>query len=143
MKLVVLDIEDAMQVTFMEAFLRIGKFAGSDSRTFSAWLGRIAENNLCDGIRPHGESDICFAAAKSAGQGQGVRLHHPGLCGVGSGGANSVDPGIPDSLPVHGGLPPDGRLSPRGQGNVWDPHPLHRLASAGKRSRLAICHMEG
>lgn len=47
----VLDVEDVMQVTFVEAFLQIGKFTGSDARSFSAWLGRIAQNNLRDAIR--------------------------------------------------------------------------------------------
>ena len=47
----VLDIDDVMQVTFIEAFLQIGQFTGSDTRSFSAWLGRIAENNLRDAIR--------------------------------------------------------------------------------------------
>ncbi len=47
----VLDVEDVMQVTFVEAFLQIGTFTGSDERSFAAWLGRIAENNLRDAIR--------------------------------------------------------------------------------------------
>ena len=47
----VLDVEDVLQVTFLEAFLRISQCKASDSRSFHAWLMRIAENNLCDAIR--------------------------------------------------------------------------------------------
>ncbi|MCK4660113.1 MAG: hypothetical protein KAV82_11380 [Phycisphaerae bacterium] len=46
-----LDGADVMQVTYMEAFLRIGQFAGRTPETFVAWLTRIAENNLRDAIK--------------------------------------------------------------------------------------------
>jgi RNA polymerase sigma-70 factor (ECF subfamily) len=45
-----LDADDVMQVTYVEAFLRIGDLRGGES-AFRAWLGRMAENNLADGIR--------------------------------------------------------------------------------------------
>lgn len=49
----VVDEDDVMQVTYMEAFLRINRFAvGADAHgSFLAWLSRIAENNLKDAIR--------------------------------------------------------------------------------------------
>lgn len=47
----VLEVDDVMQITFLEVFLQIGSFTGSDAQSFSAWLGRIAENNLRDAIR--------------------------------------------------------------------------------------------
>ena len=45
-----LDIDDVMQVTYMEAFLRIGQLQGHDEPTFVAWLTRIAQNNLRDAV---------------------------------------------------------------------------------------------
>lgn len=50
----VLDIDDVMQVTCLEAFLRIGQFKPQNKRTFEAWLKRIAENNLKDAIKELG-----------------------------------------------------------------------------------------
>ena len=46
-----LDIDDVMQVTYLEAFLHIDELSGSNRRAFCAWLTRIAENNLRDAIR--------------------------------------------------------------------------------------------
>ncbi len=46
-----LDIEDVLQVTYIEVFLQIGNFNGEEEKTFLAWLVRIAENNLRDAIR--------------------------------------------------------------------------------------------
>lgn len=45
------DPDDVMQVTYVEAFLRIGTFASSETPAFVAWLRRIAENNLRDAIK--------------------------------------------------------------------------------------------
>ena len=45
------DAEDVMQVTFLEAFLRINRFQPGGAGSFSAWLSRIAENNLRDAIK--------------------------------------------------------------------------------------------
>jgi RNA polymerase sigma-70 factor (ECF subfamily) len=45
------DLDDVMQVTYLEAFLRIGAFTPGGPGAFSAWLRRIAENNLRDAIR--------------------------------------------------------------------------------------------
>jgi RNA polymerase sigma factor (sigma-70 family) len=46
-----LDAEDVMQVTYLEAFLRIARFTPRDSGGFVAWLNRIATNNLRDAVR--------------------------------------------------------------------------------------------
>lgn len=43
--------DDVLQVTFMEAFLRIGALRGRSRPEFRAWLGRIAENNLRGAVR--------------------------------------------------------------------------------------------
>jgi RNA polymerase sigma-70 factor (ECF subfamily) len=45
------ELDDVMQVTYLEAFLRIGDFVPAGAGAFGAWLGRIAENNLRDAIR--------------------------------------------------------------------------------------------
>lgn len=45
------DADDVMQVTYLEAFLQIRKFQSGSLEGFSAWLRRIAENNLKDAIR--------------------------------------------------------------------------------------------
>jgi RNA polymerase sigma-70 factor (ECF subfamily) len=50
----VLDIDDVMQVTYLEAFLRIGQFTPHAKGTFDAWLRRIADNNLKDAIKELG-----------------------------------------------------------------------------------------
>lgn len=47
----VLDTADIMQVTYFEAFLQIPRFDVERAEPFSAWLRRIAENNLRDAIR--------------------------------------------------------------------------------------------
>lgn len=47
----VLDVDDVMQVTFMEAFLHIHKFDPGNAIAFTAWLRRIAENNLRDAVK--------------------------------------------------------------------------------------------
>jgi RNA polymerase sigma factor (sigma-70 family) len=47
----VIDADDVMQVTYLEAFLQIGRFDPGSPSTFEAWLHRIAENNLRDALR--------------------------------------------------------------------------------------------
>lgn len=47
----VLEEDDVLQVTFLEAFLRIGTFTPRGPGAFLAWLTQIAENNLRDAIR--------------------------------------------------------------------------------------------
>jgi RNA polymerase sigma-70 factor, ECF subfamily len=42
---------DVMQVTYLEAFLRIGQLRDRTSKAFMAWLTRLARNNLRDGIK--------------------------------------------------------------------------------------------
>lgn len=46
-----LDAGDVMQITYLEAFLEIGRFLPDNAEAFEAWLRRIAENNLRDAIR--------------------------------------------------------------------------------------------
>ncbi|HKQ50424.1 MAG TPA: sigma-70 family RNA polymerase sigma factor [Phycisphaerae bacterium] len=45
------DEDDVLQVTYLEAFLQIKKLQPSGMPAFVAWLRRIAENNLQDAIR--------------------------------------------------------------------------------------------
>lgn len=40
-----------MQVTYTEAFLRIGTMQARNEKSFVAWLSQIAQNNLRDAIR--------------------------------------------------------------------------------------------
>jgi len=47
----VLDPADVMQVTYLEAFLRIASFDPKGKASFPTWLRHIAENNLKDAIR--------------------------------------------------------------------------------------------
>ena len=47
----VVDADDVMQVTYLEAFLRIAEFHATGPGAFRAWLRRIAENNLRDAIK--------------------------------------------------------------------------------------------
>ncbi len=42
---------DVMQVTYLEAFLRIKTFDPDRGTSFEAWLRRIAENNLRDAVK--------------------------------------------------------------------------------------------
>jgi len=49
-----LDEDDVLQVTYLEAFLRIGQFSPAEDDpggSFLAWLTRIAENNLRDAVK--------------------------------------------------------------------------------------------
>jgi RNA polymerase sigma-70 factor (ECF subfamily) len=43
--------DDILQVTFLEAFLRIRSFVPSGPGAFLSWLRRISDNNLRDAIR--------------------------------------------------------------------------------------------
>jgi RNA polymerase sigma-70 factor (ECF subfamily) len=47
----IVDADDVMQVTYLEAFLRIRAFKPSGPGSFVRWLMRIAENNLRDAIK--------------------------------------------------------------------------------------------
>ncbi|HKQ47858.1 MAG TPA: RNA polymerase sigma factor [Phycisphaerae bacterium] len=46
-----LDEDDVMQVTYLEAFLHIDQLTARDTQSFLAWLTRIAENAIRDAIR--------------------------------------------------------------------------------------------
>ncbi len=45
------DADDVMQVTYIEAFLHIDRMTAREPAGFVAWLKRIAENNLRDAIK--------------------------------------------------------------------------------------------
>lgn len=47
----VVDSDDIMQVTYLEAFLRVKSFRGQGVGAFSSWLARIANNNLRDAVQ--------------------------------------------------------------------------------------------
>ena len=46
-----LDVEDILQVSYLEAFLRIGSLRDPTPTGFRAWMRRLTENNLRDAIR--------------------------------------------------------------------------------------------
>jgi RNA polymerase sigma-70 factor, ECF subfamily len=46
-----LEPEDVMQITYVEAFLQIGRFDPRRGTSFENWLSQIAQNNLRDAIR--------------------------------------------------------------------------------------------
>lgn len=47
----VVDEDDVLQVTFMEACTRLDKFTGGGAAGFLAWLSKLAENNRIDAVR--------------------------------------------------------------------------------------------
>ncbi len=47
----VLEEDDVLQVTYLEAFMRISSFSPRGPGAFLAWLSHIADNNLRDAIR--------------------------------------------------------------------------------------------
>ncbi len=47
----VIEPEDVLQVTYIEAFLNVGDFRPDGPGTFFAWLWRIAQNNVRDAVR--------------------------------------------------------------------------------------------
>jgi RNA polymerase sigma factor (sigma-70 family) len=47
----VLDVDDVMQVTYMEVFVRFDQFVGNRIDAFRRWISQIAQNNLRDAIR--------------------------------------------------------------------------------------------
>ncbi|MFO0974460.1 MAG: sigma-70 family RNA polymerase sigma factor [Phycisphaerae bacterium] len=46
-----LDVDDVLQVSYLEAFLQIGAFKGQTIESLSPWLRQIAEHNLQDAIK--------------------------------------------------------------------------------------------
>lgn len=46
----VIDRDDILQITYLEAFLQIACFKG-DADVFGCWLDRIARNNLLDAVK--------------------------------------------------------------------------------------------
>lgn len=49
-----LEPEDVLQVSFLEAFLRIASLRDTSPAGFRAWIGRIVRNNLLDALRALG-----------------------------------------------------------------------------------------
>lgn len=47
----VLDVEDVLQVTFLQVIQNIGRFEYRGEGSFLAWVSTVAENNLRDAIR--------------------------------------------------------------------------------------------
>lgn len=47
----ILDEDDVLQVTFMEACTRLDRFTGGGAAGFLAWLTKLADNNRIDAIR--------------------------------------------------------------------------------------------
>lgn len=47
----VLELDDVLQVTYAEAFLKIGGFEARGETTIVDWLTRIAENNIRDAVK--------------------------------------------------------------------------------------------
>lgn len=47
----VIDVDDVMQVTYLEAFLQFSRFQPQGIPAFVGWLRRIAENNLRDAVK--------------------------------------------------------------------------------------------
>jgi len=47
----ILDEDDILQVTFMEACTRLEKFTGGGASGFLAWLSKLADNNRIDAVR--------------------------------------------------------------------------------------------
>ncbi|MHC5108319.1 MAG: RNA polymerase sigma factor [Planctomycetota bacterium] len=47
----VFDVDDVVQVTFMEAYLRLGQFVSDTPQAFESWLKMIAKNNVRAGVR--------------------------------------------------------------------------------------------
>src|SRR5437867_12054617 len=45
------NAEDVMQVTYLEAFMRFGQLETFDADSVTAWLTRVAQNNLKDAIK--------------------------------------------------------------------------------------------
>lgn len=51
-----LDLDDVLQVTYLEAFLRVRGLRTPTLASFTSWLARIAENNLRDAVRALGST---------------------------------------------------------------------------------------
>ena len=62
------DVDDVLQVTFLEAFLRIRGLGQPTAMAFHAWLRRIAEHNLADAVRAFGRQKRDGAMRLTHGQ---------------------------------------------------------------------------
>jgi len=73
-----IDVDDVLQVTYLEAFLQIGRFDPSRGVSFVTWLRRIAANNLRDalrGVQRHLHSPVERRAAVGPGEDSVVGLY--------------------------------------------------------------------
>ncbi len=75
-----LDADDVMQVTYLEAYLRVRRLRTPTERGFAKWLTRIAENNLRDAIRGLARDKRAGAALRvtrgAAGESARTLLEH-------------------------------------------------------------------
>lgn len=53
-----IDLDDLMQISYMEAFLSIRRFTSESDGAFHVWLLRIARNNLFDAMREFQHTQI-------------------------------------------------------------------------------------
>jgi RNA polymerase sigma-70 factor, ECF subfamily len=82
-----LDADDVLQVSFLECFLRIGRFEYRGPDSFERWLAQISRHNLLDAIRSlerasqiptekrisvHNEMDSSFALLELLGSSTGT-----------------------------------------------------------------------
>lgn len=86
-----LEPEDVLQVTYMEAFLRAGALRTRTTAGFAAWLERMARNNLNDALRE------LTRAKRPDGHGRVTR-------GAGGDSAQTLLAGLEGSEPTAGGL---------------------------------------
>lgn len=69
----VLDPDDVMQVSYLEAFMRIDRFEPRGDGSFAGWLNQIAKNNMRDAIdelsrlkRPQPDQRVVGSSDESA-----------------------------------------------------------------------------
>ena len=63
------DLDDVMQVTFLEAFLHVRRFDPAGPGTFGGWLLRIAQNNLRDLVKESARAKRPSPAKQAHGAG--------------------------------------------------------------------------
>lgn len=105
----IVDADDVMQVTYVEAFLQIHMLTARDGTGFLAWLRRIAENNMRDAIKeqdrkkrpPPGKrldadarEDSCVALIETLGVESTTPSRH-----AAQGEASKIISGVLDQLP--------------------------------------------
>ena len=66
-----LDADDVMQVTYMEAFLRMSQIVAKDEPAFIGWLRTVAMNNLRDAVKELGRKKRPQPSRQASGMGDG------------------------------------------------------------------------